>query len=66
MDCETCSASTVCPVTMPVFDNILAIINVVYYKYKKIYCLSMFTKIVVSVVLEVGSVFPNLPTATNS
>jgi hypothetical protein len=26
----------------------------------------MFTKIVVSVVLEVGSVFPNLPTANNS
>ena len=69
--CFTCIASTVSPVCIPAPDNVdswsaMMYWYLFYYKYIKGYCLSMFTKIVVSVVLDVGSGCAIFPIATNS
>ena len=69
--CFTCTASTVSPVTIPFPDSDVGSIAMMYwylfyYKYIKGYCLSMFIKIVVSVVLDVGSGCAIFPIATNS
>ena len=69
--CFTCAASTVCPVTIPeglkdVGSAAMVLWFLFYYKYIKGYCLSMFTKIVVSVVLDVGRGCAIFPIATNS